>query len=77
MDAKTKMNALQFATANIFGLVADGDTDTLTIIIALRAGWIVPCGRGVYELTASGLTEAITRGYEIGVIVGIVKEIAA
>lgn len=75
--ATAHMNALQFAANNVFGLVADGDTDTLTIVIALRMGWIVPLSHSVYELTASGLTEAITRNYEIGVIVGLVREIAA
>lgn len=74
---ETKMNALQFAALNVFGMVAEYETDADSLDTALANGWLVRGGRSTYDLTATGLTEAIARNYEIGVIVGIVKEFAA
>ncbi len=73
----TQMNALKFAAANVFGMVAEYETDADSLDTALLNGWLVLGGRSTYDLTAAGLTEALTRGYEIGVIIGIVKEFAA
>lgn len=75
--ATAHMNALQFAAANVFGMVAEYETDAASLDVALANGWLVRGGRATYDLTATGLTEAITRNYEIGVIVGLVREIAA
>ncbi len=74
---ETKVNALQVAAACVFGMVAEYETDANSLTEAVANGWLIRVGRATYDITAAGLTEAITRSYDIGVIVGLVKELAA